>query len=583
MSPKALLLRIAFFAPLALSTISSCRAAIITVASTDDSGPGSLRDAVASATDEDTIDVSGVSGTIILTSGELLVTNSVDIIGPGPDQLAVNGNAARRVFHIGSGKTVTISSLTVTNGFSAGGSGGGIWNEDGTITVSNCVVAGNSGFGGGIFNGSLLGGTATARILDSTLSGNRGHTGGAIINYVDNGGDATLQVTHSVLISNQAELGCGIANRVQLGGGMASVQIIGSIISGNSSYGEGLGGAIESINFSSSGVSGFASVEIRDSTLSDNQAFIGGGGVYNDNASLRIVSSTLSGNFAIRGGGIHNIGYFPGTASVEIVNSTLSGNLAGFGGGIFNNGFEGNVSLRVLNSTLSDNQALAGTDGGIYNDSFVGSATVEVGNSILRAGGGSPSISNFLGTVTSLGYNLSSDDDGGFLTATGDQINTDPMLGPLQDNGGPTFTHALLPGSPAVNAGDPNFDPNAFAPPLLYDQRGPGFPRVVCGRIDIGAFEVQDCTSPVIEQIDDLIALVNGLPGVTAAMKNALVVKLNAAQKVLRNGNNWSACSNLKDFINLVSAQAGKKQITRAQATLLNNEATRIRVVLACP
>ena len=76
-----------------------------------------------------------------------------------------------------------------------------------------------------------------------------------------------------------------------------------------------------------------------------------------------------------------------------------------------------------------------------------------------------------------------------YLTGPGDQINTDPMLGPLQDNGGPTFTHALLPGSPAIDAGDPN-----FTPPPFYDQRGPGFDRVVNGRIDIGSFEVQGPT-----------------------------------------------------------------------------------------
>ena len=79
----------------------------------------------------------------------------------------------------------------------------------------------------------------------------------------------------------------------------------------------------------------------------------------------------------------------------------------------------------------------------------------------------------------------------GNLVATGDQINTDPMLGPLQDNGGPTFTHALLPGSIAVDAGDPN-----FTPPTNYDQRGPGFSRVYNGRIDIGAFEVQPTPTP---------------------------------------------------------------------------------------
>jgi hypothetical protein len=105
---------------------------------------------------------------------------------------------------------------------------------------------------------------------------------------------------------------------------------------------------------------------------------------------------------------------------------------------------------------------------------------------IFKRGASGENIVNTSGTVTSLGYNLSDDDGSGYLTAPGDQINTDPMLGPLQDNGGPTFTHALLPGSPAIDTGDPNFTP----PPLL-DQRGLGFDRVVNGRIDTGSFEVQ--------------------------------------------------------------------------------------------
>jgi hypothetical protein len=86
------------------------------------------------------------------------------------------------------------------------------------------------------------------------------------------------------------------------------------------------------------------------------------------------------------------------------------------------------------------------------------------------------------------------------LTAMGDQINTDPMLGPLQDNGGPTFTHELLNGSPAIDAGDPT-----FTPPPDYDQRGPGYPRVVNSRIDIGAFEVQAAPSPYAGQVQQPI------------------------------------------------------------------------------
>src|SRR5690242_19642880 len=93
--------------------ISPLHAATITVTTTNDSGPGSLRGALASAADGDTIDASGVSGTILLTSGELLVTNSVGIMGLGSDLLAVNGNRHSRAFHIGSNTVVSISSLTI--------------------------------------------------------------------------------------------------------------------------------------------------------------------------------------------------------------------------------------------------------------------------------------------------------------------------------------------------------------------------------------------------------------------------------------------------------------------------------------
>ena len=101
------------------------------------------------------------------------------------------------------------------------------------------------------------------------------------------------------------------------------------------------------------------------------------------------------------------------------------------------------------------------------------------------------SILNGYGAIVSGGYNLSSDDGAGYLNGPGDQINTDPMLGPLQDNGGPTLTHALLPASPAINAGDPN-----FVPPPDYDQRGPGCDPVRNGRIDIGSLEVQEAPRP---------------------------------------------------------------------------------------
>jgi hypothetical protein len=138
-----------------------------------------------------------------------------------------------------------------------------------------------------------------------------------------------------------------------------------------------------------------------------------------------------------------------------------------------------------MNCTLSGDSA-SGIGGGISNEGERGPAQLALGGTILNAGSSGENIFNNGGTITSLGYNVSSDDSSGFLTGPGDQINTDPMLGPLQDNGGPTFTHALLPGSPAINAGDPS-----FTPPPFFDQRGPGFDRVVNGRIDIGSFELQ--------------------------------------------------------------------------------------------
>jgi predicted outer membrane repeat protein len=100
----------------------------------------------------------------LLTSGELLVNKSVSILGPGAANLAVNGNHSNRVFHVTAGTTVTIAGLTITNGFAIGASpnwpfGGGIWNEYGTLTVSNSLFAGNSSsnYGGAIYNDGFSG------------------------------------------------------------------------------------------------------------------------------------------------------------------------------------------------------------------------------------------------------------------------------------------------------------------------------------------------------------------------------------------------------------------------------------------
>ena len=319
-----------------------------------------------------------------------------------------------------------------------------------------------------------------------TVDGN--HASGVFQVQLDGGGAATI--AGLTITNGNANRGGGISNEFSM------LTVSNCTISGNSApdvFGVG-GGIFNDVAFSN------ATLEVLNCTISGNSAGDNGGGIYNyggsNTATLKVINSTLSGNSAhFYGGGIYNLSAYGGSAPADILNSTFSGNTAGrFGGGIYNNASTGGSSpLAVLHSTFSDNSAFGGPSGGIANFS----GALQLGSTILNAS----SISNSSGTITSLGYNLSSDDGGGFLTATGDQINTTPMLGPLQDNGGPIFTHALLTGSPAIDAGDPNFDPNAFNPPMLYDQRGSGYDRVAHGRIDIGAFEVQIVTPSYAGQV----------------------------------------------------------------------------------
>ena len=186
--------------------------------------------------------------------------------------------------------------------------------------------------------------------------------------------------------------------------------------------------------------------------------------------SLTIVTSTFSGNGGpgAYGGAVRN----DGVLSVE--QSTFAGNRADLGGAIYNVG-----TLIVDHGTVSGNMAV-GDGGGIDSG-----RTLIVRNTILAGNTVETGLSSDLyGVFTSLGHNLIGNSRGGGGFVSSDLLNVNPLLGPLQDNGGPTQTMALLPGSPAIAAGDPTDAPE-------YDQRGPGFPRLVDGRIDIGAFEVQ--------------------------------------------------------------------------------------------
>jgi len=277
---------------------------------------------------------------------------------------------------------------------------------------------------------------------------------------------------HSVTIQGLT-ISNGIAPDFSCGGGIlnegSSLSLINCTVRGNTTGGTGAGVCVDAN----------ATVTIDSSTLTDNYAGDYGGGIAND-GTLIINNGTFSGNRGEFAAGAILNGFTP-DASLTVTNSTLSGNTTQLhGGGIFNGG-----QCAISNSTLSGNSGM--TAGAIVNRL----GTLEIGTTILDRGELGPNISNDTGTVTSHGYNLSSDDGGGVLNGPGDQINTNPLLGPLQNNGGPTFTHQLLPGSPAIDAGNPN-----FTPPPFFDQRGPGFNRVVKGRIDKGSFELQSATTP---------------------------------------------------------------------------------------
>jgi hypothetical protein len=202
---------VVFCSVLACAFTLSAHATTIIVTNTNDNGSGSLRQALATANDGDTIDATAVSGAITLTSGELLVHKSVTINGSGADVLAIDGNAASRVFEIGSGETVTIFNLTIRNGLDDV-SGGGILNGDGaTSTITNCTVSDNlaggiQGQGGGIFNAGTL------AIVNSTVDGNTAGSAGGITG--DGGGicnRGTLTIVNDTISGNTAisEVGSG--------------------------------------------------------------------------------------------------------------------------------------------------------------------------------------------------------------------------------------------------------------------------------------------------------------------------------------------------------------------------------------
>jgi hypothetical protein len=418
-----------------------------TVINLADSGAGSLRDAITQANadpgaQDDTINFA-VSGTITLNSALPNVTRDLDIIGPGAANLTVQANSAAPAFTMFNnptmGNDLDIYDLTLANSLNS------------AISNAGCLC-----------------------VIDSVLSGNSASLGGAITSW---GG--MLTISNSIFSNNTAVAWGGA---VYAADGTATIS--NSTFSGNSSS-SSFGGAI--YNF-------FDTMSIDSSTFSGNAAGSSGAGgaVYSAHSPLSIAASTFTGNVADFGGAIFIAGFAGDTLSV--VNSTFTANHAfGQGGALYNGyfSFQGTIS----NSTIAGNYVdSTGQGGGIFVGSGTGSLvlydTIVAGNTKGTGAGATFSdIEGLLSFPSLSAYDLIGDGSLSNLTngVNGNIVGTaanpiDPRLGPLQDNGGPTQTMALLSGSPAIDAGS-----NANAP--ATDQRG--LTRIVNGTIDIGAYEVQ--------------------------------------------------------------------------------------------
>ncbi|MEX0684125.1 MAG: choice-of-anchor Q domain-containing protein [Dehalococcoidia bacterium] len=444
----------------------------------------SLREAVIAANaNPDTNTINVPSGTYVLTipgdheeeaaQDDLDLNEDVTIVGAGTDTplgasgvgaTIIDGNDQTRIFDVvPEDIVVAMSNMTLRNGLSptVGGAidnhaeltltdvaitgndapiGGGISNR-GDLTLERVTISGNTamGNGGGIRNEA----TGTLTVRDSTISENSAAEAFAEGGGIANAGAAMLD---GVLVEdNESEdSGGGIQNAF---GGQLTV--LNSVIDSN-----------ESLTSASGAIQNNGEVTIFDSMVSNNTS-ANEGGAMRSNGSLTIEDSTFSGNTAgTRAGAVL-------AAYLQVKNSTFSGNAAmdGDGGGIQIDG-----ALALQNVTITGNSASSG-GGGL---AFEG-AVAAIANTIIAGNVGDDC--QIGDPLTSLGYNLDGDGTCGFA-AGGDLPNTDPQLGPLADNGGPTLTHALLAGSPAIDAAGQANCPEE-------DQRG-----VLRGiDCDIGAFE----------------------------------------------------------------------------------------------
>ncbi len=292
----------------------------------------------------------------------------------------------------------------------------------------------------------------------NTLSVRNGRCNGSCAVVTDSGAGilnfGTLSVRNSIVSGNSANaLGGGISN-------LGTLSVVSTTVSSNSA------------NTGGGGISNSNSLTVLNSTFLTNTT-TGGGAAITNGSALLVNNSTFSGNSANVSGGA--IDQFSSSSTASVINSTFSGNSAGiFGGGISN---VAGTTLLLTNSTLAGNSAAGpgAAGGGVYK--AAGAGTVTLRNTIVA---NSTDGGNCSAGIANGGGNLDSGATCGWGTASGSRSNTDPKLGPLGNNGGPTSTMALLPGSPAVDAGITGACP-------VVDQRGTARPQG--SRCDIGAYE----------------------------------------------------------------------------------------------
>ena len=377
----------------------------------------------------------------------------------------------------GDSGTLALTRSTVSG--NSAGRGGGV-ESLGALTLSDCTVAGNSASAGGGLHNAFPG---SMTVANSTVSDNTATSfGGGIYNH----NDAFAEVTNTNVSNNTAMASAGgISNRPG-----ATMVLSGGIVDGNAALGTGAGG-----------ISNAGTLTMSQVRVSSNSAPEDGGGVFNsETGTLTATRCTVEGNAAgTWGGGIRNFG------AANVMDTTVSHNTAQGGTGISN---RPGAWMALTNSTVSGNGG-----SGISNWSTLTLASVTVsGNSIYNDGGWITARNTIVDSycdatplVDSLGGNIESPGNTCGLNPAGtDQVNVLALalnLGPLADNGGSTQTHALLPGSVAIDWIPVGECVNAAGFPLLVDQRGASRPSgPAC---DSGAFELGGVLLPRDQRIND--------------------------------------------------------------------------------